>query len=229
MSIILLSAGGPSGLSPRPPLPPEILERGDPVITGHTYHSDSGVSCVVWGATPYRIRPKQRPDFEFSILLEGEVVLTAGDGTDTVVSAGDAFVLPPSFTYQWGQTVPVLKFAVSFTPARPAAPGSVFTPIRLASLMAEVIGASEQVLFEEPTGRFRVIRRDFAAGAPASRLEPGQNLVKVLKGSVSLAEEAGDALVLEAGQAAFVPVGEDCQVSATPSARLLICNVGPES
>lgn len=226
MSIILLSPDGAAGLSPRSPLPPEILERGQPTIIGHTYHSDAGVSCVVWGATPYRILPKQRPDFEFSILLEGEVILTEGDGSDTIVSAGDAFVLPASCTYQWGQNVPVLKFALSYRPSEPAPEGCVFTPMRAEVLEADGDVADERVVFEEPDGRFRVTVRNLDAGSLFA-MGPGKSLVRVVKGSVSLAEERGQALALGTGETAFVSTDTVLEVEAISPARLLVCTVRP--
>lgn len=226
MPITLLSPNGSAGLSDRPPLPPEILETAGPAIRGHTYHADAetGVTCVVWGATPYRIHPKQRPDFEFSVLLEGSVILTDGEGRDTVVSAGDAFVLPAAFTYQWGQTEPVLKYALSFKPSQPAAPGAIFTPFRRTSLLArDAEGAG--VLFEAVDGRFRVVRRAFGDGLATAELDAGQTLLTVLDGEISVAEHGRAAVAIKAGEAAFVDTRAASKIEARQPARLIACTV----
>jgi len=226
MPITLLSPNGPAGLSDRPPLPAEILETAGPAIKGHTYHADAetGVSCVVWGATPYRIRPKRRPDYEFSLLLEGSVILTDGDGRDTVVSAGDAFVLPAAFTYQWGQTEPVLKYALSFKPGQAAAPGAVFTPFRRASLLAgDAEGAD--VLFEATGGHFRVVRQAFCGDDDTAELEAGQTLLTVIDGKVSITEPGSATVAVEAGETAFVDIRAACKIHAQRPARLIACTV----
>lgn len=226
MSITVLSRNGPHGLSARPPLPPEILERGTPSIHGHTYFSGAGVSCVVWGATPYRIRPKQRPDYEFSVLLEGRFRLTDGAGADTHVDAGDAFVLPPGFTYQWGQDVPTLKFALSFTPPEPPGPGSVFTVFRAAELRRAVRSDAERSLFADRSGRFRVGVMDLPAG-DAGRLGAGHTLITVVAGAVTLAEEGGRPQHLGSGETALVAAERACAIVAEQPARLLHATVSP--
>lgn len=222
MTITVLSPEGPGGLSVRPPLPAAILEQGNPQITGHTYHSADGVNCVVWGATPYRIHPKQRPDFEFSILLEGEVVLTDGEGRDHIVRAGDAFVLPAAFTYQWGQRVPVLKYALSFTPSQPAAQGSVFTPFHPS---AETCWSADGTpLFREQTGQFSVTGYELEEGNTVE-LTAEVALIKVLEGAVHAAEEGTETVAIDTGQTAFLSVSGSWALRGAVRSRFIICSV----
>lgn len=226
MPITLLNPSGPHGLSDRPPLPPEMLETEGPAIRGYTYHVDAetGVTCVVWGATPYRIRPKQRPDYEFSVLLEGSVVLTDGDGHDTLVSTGDAFMLPAAFTYQWGQTEPVLKYALSFRPSQPAPAGSVFTPFRSTSLLAREAGGTD-VLFVSPDGRLRVVQLTFGEGSDTGELDVGQTLLAVLDGEIFITEPGNGAVAIAAGEAAFLDTRAASKIETKKSARLIACTV----
>lgn len=226
MAIILLSPSGPKGLSERPSLPATLLERGSPSIQGHTYfaHPDDGVSCVVWSATPYRIHPKQRADYEFSVLLEGSVVITDGKGIDTQVHAGDAFVLPPGFTYQWGQNVPTLKFALSYTPPQPPAAGAVFTLFPATQLTDPLAIEGQRVLFVEPNRRFIVTLEDLAGGN-RHRVGVGHTLLYVVSGSVALRGSAAGAQWLACGESAFIAAGTDCAVLAESPARLLTCTV----
>jgi uncharacterized cupin superfamily protein len=227
VAVIPLSPHGPQGLSSRPSLPPEALERGSPAIQGHGYFSDPEhkVQCVVWGATPYRIHPKQRADFEFSLLLEGKFTLTDGEGNDTHLYAGDAFVLPPGFTYQWGQDVPVLKYALSFTPPVPPALGLLFTPFTASDLADPAPIVGQCLLFGEPSGRFRVTLEDIAVGDPARQLGRDHTVLSVISGAVTLAEAGADTRQLGQGQTAFISAGTACTLSAQAPARLLACTV----
>lgn len=182
---------------------------------------------MVWGATPYRIHPKQRPDFEFSLLLEGSVTLTDAAGNDVVVRAGDAFVLPPRFTYQWGQHEPVLKYALSYMPPDPVAEGLVFTPLWASILETPPAADRVRTLFEEPTGRFQVVLLNCHGSGPAQAIPAGKSLATVVKGRVTISEGTGDRLALTTGQSAFIAADQACMVRSDQSADLLVCIVHP--
>jgi uncharacterized cupin superfamily protein len=225
LKVTLLSPAGPSGLSPRPPLPAGRLERGVPEIRGHTYFADAaaGVGCLVWGATPYRTRPTQRSDYEFSILLEGRFTLTNGNGEDVAVQAGDVFVLPPAFTYQWGQDVPTLKFALSFTPPEAPQPGLVFNKFAAGELAGAASGQS-RTLFCDPSGRFCLRLDDLSLGS-GHVIGAGYTLLTPIDGAVTLHGGDGAVARVGRGEVAFVASATACDLPATEPARLLACTI----
>lgn len=221
--IVRLTPDGPSGLAARPTLPPEILETPAPSIHGHTFYEDAGnrIKCLVWGATPYRIVPKTRPDYEFSILLDGEFTLIGPDGQGILVKAGDAFVLPTGFQYQWSQAVYVRKFAMSFTPA----PGSDVGGPRGFTLIRPGDRRSG-TLFTDRTGTWTVGIRESSELrgpiGPTDRLE----MVRVLDGAVELREADGTRHRFGAGDTYLVAPGTACSVESSGRLRLLVCAFG---
>ncbi|MBS7706151.1 hypothetical protein [Chelatococcus asaccharovorans] len=198
---------GLDGLGPRPPLDAAILDGPGPEIRGQTYLTAPplGVSIVAWGATPYAIHPKTRPDYEFSILLEGQFDLSNPMTGKVRVHAGDLFVLPPTFSYRWAQTESTLKFALSYRPESPVEPMQDFTLIRRAELSERTGG--EEELFRSHDRRLTVTCLRLPAGSSFVQ-EPGAiGLGTVLSGSC-LAEEHR----LEAG----------CSFALDPSTRGLL-------
>jgi uncharacterized cupin superfamily protein len=134
-------------------------------------------------------------------------------------------VLPAGFTYQWGQHEPVLKYALSYTPATPAGPGSVFTPMRAAALRGHGPLAAPLTLFAEPSGRFRAVLADCGPGRAPLVIPAGETLLTAVSGSPTVAEVGGDTLALAPGQSALVAASGPVTVNASGAARVLFCTV----
>ncbi len=77
---------------------------------------DGAFRTGFWAAQPGRAEISYTKD-ELCMLLEGEVRLTAADGTVATYRAGDSFVIPNGFKGTWETVSPVRKFFATY--ARP--------------------------------------------------------------------------------------------------------------
>jgi uncharacterized cupin superfamily protein len=217
MEIIKLNPTMPAAdLIPLPPLPPEIIEGGtSPVTAYHTYFKDleSSLSIGVWTATPYARRSRPHVCHEFMLLLEGEIALIGADGTEIVVRAPDAVVLPKGLPCAWKQSTSVRKFYMTL--AGESAASSVSSPVgisrteALAPLAAGVDGAlrAGRLDYTDPSGRFRVGQWESAAFKAAPAVYPKHELLHITGGSVTLTVDGSEAQTFAQGDTVFVPQG----------------------
>ncbi|GJE26909.1 cupin domain-containing protein [Methylobacterium organophilum] len=103
-------ADAPPPCRPYRPEPARILS-GDPAQTvSFVYrNADGSVSAGIWTCQPGKWRIDFKQD-EFVHILEGEVVVTDGDGRAKTYRAGDAFVTPAGFSGTWDVRRPVKKY-----------------------------------------------------------------------------------------------------------------------
>ena len=96
------------------------METTDPfVIKGETplqhdsnaFTNDAGnMFAGMWDSTAFESEMLPFPCYEFVQLLEGEIVITEGDGTVHEFVAGDAFLVPEGAICSWKTTDYVKKF-----------------------------------------------------------------------------------------------------------------------
>jgi uncharacterized cupin superfamily protein len=87
------------GLSPAPPLPPEILLGGDPAQRNHILHrGDFVVEVYESDAGKFRV---DLPYDEFIYILEGELILVSDAGEEVLFAAGESLVLPRGWQGTW--------------------------------------------------------------------------------------------------------------------------------
>ncbi len=105
-----------TGLQPWDPIPRESLISGDPVQSGHVYHSDDTgqLTSGVWHCTPMVAKPGPYDVNEFMLVLDGAITLVYGNGNEETFSAGECFVIPKGTPLSWKQTGDVLKYWVIF-------------------------------------------------------------------------------------------------------------------
>lgn len=97
-------------------IPAEELDSGNPVQNGYFYVDDkaSGLMAGVWDCTAMTTAMAPYPVNEFMILLDGEVTMIEESGRETLVRAGESFIIPKGLLCIWRQDVYVKKFFVIF-------------------------------------------------------------------------------------------------------------------
>lgn len=79
---------------------PDKLISGDPQFTTWSVEDRDGLYCGIWQSTPGKWRIAYE-EWEYVHVLEGRSVITADDGTEHHLAAGDSFILRPGFTGTW--------------------------------------------------------------------------------------------------------------------------------
>ena len=107
-----------STLSGRPePVAGERLVSGTPMQTMANAYSDTGNAfhCGVWesGVGAWRVSYSEH---EFCHLLTGRVRLLDDSGSDTLLVAGDSFVIPAGFKGIWEVLEPARKLYAVYEP-----------------------------------------------------------------------------------------------------------------
>lgn len=90
------------GDAPHEPVPADRLLAGTPLQAVANAYSDAGnrFHCGVWegGVGHWRV---QYTEHEFCHLLSGRVRVRGDDGEETLLVAGDSFVVPAGFSGTW--------------------------------------------------------------------------------------------------------------------------------
>ncbi|MCC0062504.1 MAG: cupin domain-containing protein [Defluviimonas sp.] len=79
---------------------PEKVISGDPVHTTWNLEDRGGLFCGIWESTPGKWRISY-DEWEYCRILQGRSVITADDGTEYPLQAGDSFILRPGFRGTW--------------------------------------------------------------------------------------------------------------------------------
>ena len=95
------------------PDPAKVIS-GDPVHSTWNLEEKDGLYAGLWQSTPGKWRVSYS-EWEYVHILEGVSVLTATDGTQTTLRAGDSYVIRPGFAGTWRVVEPTLKDYVILT------------------------------------------------------------------------------------------------------------------
>lgn len=102
----------------RSPVAAERLIAGQPTQAVANAYSEPGEAfhCGVWegDAGAWRVRYTEH---EFCHMLAGKVRIVGDDGTETIVAAGDSFVIPAGFGGIWEVLEPARKLYAVYEPA----------------------------------------------------------------------------------------------------------------
>lgn len=79
---------------------PDKVVSGDPVFTTWNAEDRDGLYCGIWQSTPGKWRISY-DEWEYCRILAGRSVITADDGTEFPLAAGDSFILRPGFKGTW--------------------------------------------------------------------------------------------------------------------------------
>jgi uncharacterized cupin superfamily protein len=97
------------GITPEISRPdPEKVIEGDPVHTTWNLEERGGLYAGLWHATPGTWRVSYA-EWEYVHILEGVSVLTDAEGKETVLQAGDSFVIRPGYSGTWRVVEATLK------------------------------------------------------------------------------------------------------------------------
>ncbi len=89
------------------PDPGKVL-AGDPVHTTWNIEEKGGLYCGLWQSTPGKWRISYE-EWEYVHILKGVSVLTDAAGVETVLRAGDSFIIRPGFSGTWEVLETTLK------------------------------------------------------------------------------------------------------------------------
>ena len=116
MSGIVRIAHHTEGSTPEP-VAAERLLAGAPLQAVANAYSDAGNAfhCGVWegGMGAWRVAYTEH---EFCHLLAGRIRLRGDDGSETVLAAGDSFVIPAGFEGVWEVLEPARKLYAVYEP-----------------------------------------------------------------------------------------------------------------
>lgn len=103
---------------PRTPVDPERLVSGQPTqAVANAYSSDDQrFHCGIWEGDIGAWRVSYT-EHELCHMLEGKVRMLGDDGRETVVVAGDSFVISAGFTGIWEVLEPARKLYAVYEPA----------------------------------------------------------------------------------------------------------------
>jgi len=238
--VVRIEHSGPTeaGLVEWDAMDPETLVSEVPVQRGHLYDEDPahGYLVGVWDCTPYVERFGPYPVDEFMVLLEGTVNMALADGSEIVVEAGQAFIIPKGLQCQWKMSGQVRKvFMILDGRESPMAVNPSLTRITVLSLdPADATDAPgdtditvEKTCFLNADGRMRVsVSRYNHAVIPAVSA-PAHRLVHVLDGKVSLGKDASAQFA--SGDTFYVPRDTSTIWHVASGTRLLEARFTPDS
>ncbi len=105
----LLTRLSREGIDPEISRPsPDKVIAGDPVHTTWNVEERGPLHAGLWHSTPGEWRVSYA-EWEYVHILEGVSVLTDADGAETLLQAGDSFVIRPGFAGSWRVVEPTLK------------------------------------------------------------------------------------------------------------------------
>jgi uncharacterized cupin superfamily protein len=240
---------GPAGkgLEDWGPIEAKSLVSGTPRQRGHMVLDDkeSGLSAGVWDCTAFTGKMGPYSVNEFMLLLEGSVTIVDEKGGETVIKAGESFILPKGLVCQWKQTGYVRKFFVIFDDAsgmkaKDARKLKVIKPDPKAKLDAAggpdpklVVSGTpkwhDKLYWEDPTGQWTV---GVWSTTPYERKVipfPRHELMHILEGAVTISDGKGGAETFRAGDTLFVPKGATMGWKNDEPVRKIYCSFLPKA
>jgi uncharacterized cupin superfamily protein len=238
----------PSALEVWPAMAASDLESGMPVQRGLMACDDKarGLSAGIWDCTAFTGKIGPYSVSEFMILLEGAVTIVDAKGGETVIRAGESFIIPKGLVCQWKQTGTVRKFFVIFDDASGLKAGdpaklSVIKPdpaVALAPISgpdpAMIVGDQQPVwrdhgYFADVTGQLTI---GVWSSTPYQRKPAAfarHELMHILEGEAILTDAEGRAHSFAAGETVFVPIGAQIAWKNTVPVRKIYCSFTPNA
>ena len=234
------------GLEVWPPMDRSDLISGTPVQRGQTYLDDkaSGLSVGVWDCTAFTAKPGPYSVNEFMVLLEGSVTIVDAKGGETLITAGESFIIPKGLVCQWKQTGYVRKFFVIFDDTSGLTPKDatalkVLKPDPAATLPpaapidpALIAGGKSPVLhdlnvFTDMTGQLAAGVWDATPYDRKPIVFGRHELMHFLEGSVTMTGADGVAQTFKAGETVLVMAGAEMGWTSTHYVRKIYCSFTP--
>ncbi|MBE9555434.1 MAG: DUF861 domain-containing protein [Proteobacteria bacterium] len=228
-------------------MPAGDLESGSPVQHGYYYVDDkeNGLTAGVWDCTAHTGVMAPYPVNEFMILLEGELTMIEEGGRETLVRAGESFIIPKGLVCQWKQPGYIKKFFVIFDDKSGMDPTGVANfqilkpdpqgalspaaPPPADILLGPVPEWSDNISFTDATGQW-------TAGvwhSTAFHRKPGNitrhELMHILEGAVTMPDGQGGTQRFAAGDTFMAPLGAFYEWDSDEPVRKLFCSLTPNT
>ena len=228
-------------------IPAAELDSGTPVQNGYFYVDDkaNGLMAGVWDCTAMTTVMAPYPVNEFMILLDGEVTMIEENGRETLVRAGESFIIPKGLPCRWRNDVYVKKFFVIFEdksgrihtdigkfgvikpdPQGMLAPAA---PPAADSLLGPVPDWSDHTWFTDATGQWRVGTWRSTAFHRKPETIARHELMHILEGSVTLPDGKGGTQRFAAGDTLMAPLGAMYEWDSAEPVRKLYCSFTPDA
>ena len=244
--IVRLEPNGPVGLGlTKIQLNPADFQSDLPEQHWHICFEDEavGLTVGVWTTTSMQEAFGPYPGDEFMCILEGQVALVDGGGSETVVQRGETFIVRNGIPVSWKQVGFCRKFFMTYL--RPDAPAATIDTVEggINILKKLELGSKLQVLetshpfeidgdmpIQEGAICFSNDQGNMTAGLWLS--EPFESVmspfpchefVQMLEGEVAISEANGRTHEFCAGEVFFIPAGVQCSwKAADPVADVLL-------
>ena len=205
----------------------------------HVYFEDPdlGLTVGAWTTTPMQEAFGPYPGDEFMIILQGDVLISDGEGGETPVPQGSSFAIRNGLPVSWVQKDFCRKFFVIHDPPNrgnsisdeDGSPLVVFPQNNWVPGAQEVDPPARQeaVLFRNDSGTMRAGVWRSAPFEGAMRTTSQHELVHLLSGEFVITEAAGTIHKFAAGDVFFVPAGTTCSWQAGVPVHKQFCLIEP--
>ena len=221
--------------------PESEIASGSRAQRGHAWFEDKtiGLSAGIWEAEANISHWMNYPVTEFMLVLEGEVVIVEETG-ETRIGSGESFIIPKGLRCRWTQPGKVKKFFVILEDSAGAGPGPLkvikvdpkvklqpSTPPSADILHSPVPKQHAHEYFEDATGKFTVGIWD-TTGYHRKLLDFNRfELMHLLEGAVTFADDKGKSQTFKAGDTFFVPLGTPNSWKSEGYLRKIYCIFQP--
>ena len=211
-----------AALEPWPDFAEAEIATGSRAQNGQVWFEDKahGLTAGIWEQDANESHWMTYPVNEFMTVLEGEVVIVE-EGRSVSVKAGESFIIPKGLRCRWTQPGHVKKFFVIFDDASGLANKGPLQTIKIdpnvrlspsappseSVLLSPVPVQNTHDCFEDATGQLSIGVWD-TTGYHRKLIDfPRHELMHLLEGSVTFADEKGEMRTFNAGDTFFVPLG----------------------
>ena len=226
-TVIRFDVNGPNGLEEWEQMNYDNLVSGKPVQRGHLYHEipEQGYMVGVWDCTAFTDQMMPYTVDEYMFLLDGKITMVMPDGTEILIKAGDAFVIPKGFECQWKQTNYVRKIFMIFDGKVADSGNKSLKRITVPNLAQpdNVDLTLSRTDFLNGAGNMSVKVEGYGDVTQMSRISVANELITVLQGSLIL-NDGHMADVYNSGDTAYLKQGSNVKWTTTIGTRLIVAS-----
>ncbi|MCF8070145.1 MAG: cupin domain-containing protein [Desulfobacterales bacterium] len=227
--IIRLEPNGPEGVGLEElELNPADFQSSLPVQHAYDYYvdEDSGLIIGVWDTTTMQEKFGPYEMDEFMWVIEGHVTMVDENDDETIVKAGEAFIIPKGYPCSWRQDGYLKKYAMIFDPPEGEIPetptvNGIIKPLSDGPMMelaatdtfiikGEMPTQKHHIYYEDITGQMRSGTWGSTPFESEMKPFPRNEMVCLLEGNITLMDVDRCEHHFKAGEAFFIPMGTIC-------------------
>jgi uncharacterized cupin superfamily protein len=238
LTIILLEPNGPANIGLKPEAPdPANYQSSLPDLNAHSYYENEtlGLYVGVWDSTasqevflPYNMD-------EFMWLIDGQVIMVDQNKEETIINAGEAFVIPKGYPCSWKQEGYLKKFYMIYDAPDgkiPESPSATKIIIPRADAHLEKLKMTDPLVikgevpiqkdftcYEDTTGQMFVGTWESTPFESEMVPFPYYEMAHILEGSVTITEKSGKEQTFKSGDTFFIPKGTVCSWKTSDTIR----------